>query len=251
MILFSFFDNFGMEEINSEGSLNEDKEYNNSYKYEDDDIREFNVLLLGESDVGKSCILYKLVENKFEESQQSTIGVDYRTKKTTIGNQPINVKIWDSSGQEKFKTITKMFYKDKQLFILVYSVTDKDSFKSLENWLEDVKNTNTNTNAMFLLVGNKIDEEKERAVTKKEGEAFAEKHGMRFVEVSAKTGANISDALFSPFIEKFLGEEKKNEEIPGKDNERDVSSKSLNSSFCDKCCSCCSCFKKSEDFWID
>jgi small GTP-binding protein len=234
-----------MKKTNNEGSLNEGSEYNASSDEENKNILEFKVVLLGDSGVGKTCILHRLVENTFEESQLSTIVVDFRTKEVTIGEQTINVRIWDSPGQDKFKSITKTLYANTQLFILVYSVTDKDSFESLGDWLEEIKNANSN--AKFLLVGNKIDVSKERKVTNDEGRNFANEHNMEFFEVSAKKGTNISDGFFTSLIKKFLEEEKKKKDFLSTGSKRDVASISLKSSFCDECCSCCPCFKSSED----
>jgi GTPase SAR1 family protein len=155
------------------------------------------------------------------------------------------VRIWDISGQSRYHSLTKNLYKQIHLIILVYSVTDKDSFNNLEGWLEEVKKVNQN--AKFLLVGNKIDyAENERAVTIKDGSNFANKHNMEFFVVSAKKGTYISDELFSPFIKKFLEEEKKKKDFSVNSSAK-IYGEKTNSSFRDECCSCCSCFKKSEE----
>ena len=248
MVLFSFFDNFGMEDTENEDSQNDDIGNKIFFEDEDENILNFNVLLLGESGVGKTCILLKYVSDSFDESQMPTLGVDFRSKKIEAGNQSINLTILDSGGQARFRSTTRQFYKEAMLVVLIFSFTDRDSFDNLENWLDEVKGSSQN--AKFLLVGNKIDVQgNKRKVTIEEGKKFANEHEMRFVEVSAKEGTNISDRLFIPFIKKFL--ENQNQigldPLANRKSKNSMGEKNTNSSFCDECCSCCPCSKNSEE----
>ena len=136
MILFSFFDNFGMKDTEYEVLQNEDKESGrNSEDEEEDSITELKVLLLGDSGVGKTCISLKLCDKSIDKDLQSTVGVDYHTKNFTIDNQTIKVMIWDSTGQYRFNNIIQTFITIDKFLLLVYSVTDRDSFERLEGWL--------------------------------------------------------------------------------------------------------------------
>ena len=226
MILFSFFDNFGMEEEEKINLQDENNEYNNSFDENDKIFPKLYVCFLGDSGVGKTCILHSLLGHPFNKSQESTIALVFSSINVTIDNQTASLLFWDCSGQERYRFMSQFRYEKSNLFVLVYSVTDKRSFESLGGWLDDVKKKNSD--AKFLLVGNKIDEPGEkRVVTEEEGKNFAEKNKMKFLEVSAKTGDNISVNLFVPFFNINL------EENTGK---KKVSFAN------DECCSCCPCF---------
>lgn len=154
----------------------------------------FKVLIIGNSSVGKSNILLRYTDNIFNDSFLPTIGVDFKIKNITVNNQKIKLNIWDTAGQERFKTITSTYYKGSHGIVLVYDITDKESFNNINNWVNEVKR-NAGTNITMLLVGNKCDMEIERAVTHKEGQDLANTMGISFLETSAKADTNIKEAF--------------------------------------------------------
>jgi len=156
----------------------------------------FKLLLIGDSGVGKSCLLLRFADDTYTESYISTIGVDFKIRTFDLSGKTIKLQMWDTAGQERFKTITSSYYKGAHGIILVYDITDKQSFKDVENWLAEVeKHANENVNK--LLVGNKSDLEQNRQVSYDEGKAFADSLGIRFLETSAKNSSNVENAFFT------------------------------------------------------
>eukprot|EP00742_Colponemidia_sp_Colp-10_P001459 GILJ01001569.1.p1 GENE.GILJ01001569.1~~GILJ01001569.1.p1 ORF type:complete len:206 (-),score=21.95 GILJ01001569.1:148-765(-) len=162
----------------------------------------FKLLLVGDTGVGKSSILLRFCDDKFDEHMQSTIGVDFKVKYMEVEGRRLKVTIWDTAGQERFRTLTSAYYRGAQGVILVYDVSRRETFESLEMWLKEVNIYSTNTDAVKLLVGNKIDMA-ERAVSKADGEAFARSHSMMFIETSAKTKVGIQQA-YEEVVRKIL-----------------------------------------------
>eukprot|EP00331_Platyophrya_macrostoma_P028589 CAMPEP_0176447920 /NCGR_PEP_ID=MMETSP0127-20121128/25395_1 /TAXON_ID=938130 /ORGANISM="Platyophrya macrostoma, Strain WH" /LENGTH=173 /DNA_ID=CAMNT_0017834611 /DNA_START=53 /DNA_END=574 /DNA_ORIENTATION=+ len=152
------------------------------------------VLPLGDSGVGKSSLIIRITDDTFSESYISTIGVDFKLKTLELEGQNIKFQLWDTAGQERFGTITAPYYKGAKIIILVFDLTDADSFKDLAGWHKQVQD-NTTEGVKLLLVGNKLDLESKRAVTKEEAIKFAEEIGAGYLEVSAKEGKNISEIL--------------------------------------------------------
>jgi len=154
----------------------------------------FKVLIIGNSSVGKSNILLRYTDNIFNDSFLPTIGVDFKIKNITVSGQKIKLNIWDTAGQERFKTITSTYYKGSHGIVLVYDITDKESFNNISNWVNEVKR-NAGTNITMLLVGNKCDMDADRAVTYKEGQDLANTMGISFLETSAKADINIKETF--------------------------------------------------------
>lgn len=154
----------------------------------------FKVLIIGNSSVGKSNILLRYTDNIFNDSFLPTIGVDFKIKNISVNNQRIKLNIWDTAGQERFKTITSTYYKGAHGIVLVYDITDRESFNNINNWVTEVKK-NAGNGVIMLLIGNKCDIEKDRAVTTKEGQDFASMLGISFLETSAKTDTNIKETF--------------------------------------------------------
>ena len=152
----------------------------------------FKYIIVGDSSVGKSNLLMKFAHNKFTEDYQATIGVEFGAKNIEIEQQIYRVQIWDTAGQENFRSITKAYYKNSVCAMVVYDITNDNSFKHVQNWIEDIRNQSSKT-VLIILVGNKIDLEDKRAVESKEAEDFANEKGFLFYEVSAKTGENVED----------------------------------------------------------
>jgi len=154
----------------------------------------FKILLIGDSSVGKSSILLRFTDDEFNEKQLSTIGVDFKVKYVTHGGRRLKLAIWDTAGQERFRTLTSSYYRGAQAIILVYDVCVPSSFENLKSWLEEVRKYSTNTDAVKMLVANKIDK-KNREVSRAEGESFAVSHSMMYIETSAKTKQGIQQAF--------------------------------------------------------
>ena len=152
----------------------------------------FKVLIIGDSSVGKSNILLRFSDNIFHETFLPTIGVDFKIKNLIVNDKNVKLNIWDTAGQERFKTITSAYYKGSHGVILVYDITDRDSFNNVSNWINESKKFAGN-NVVRILVGNKCDLNEGRKVTFKEGSEFAEREGMMFFEASAKAKINIDD----------------------------------------------------------
>ena len=154
------------------------------------------VIILGDSGVGKTSLMNQFVNKKFSNQYKATIGADFLTKEVMVDDRLVTMQIWDTAGQESFRSITRSYYRGAAGALLVYDVTRRDTFEHLASWLEDAKQ-HANPNMTIMLVGNKADLEHRRAVAKEEGAAFAEEHGLLFLETSAKTSANVEEAFIA------------------------------------------------------
>ena len=152
----------------------------------------FKYIIIGDPSVGKSNLLMKFAHNKFTEEYQATIGVEFGAKNITFNNQVYRIQIWDTAGQENFRSITRAYYKNSVCAMVVYDITSRDSFEHVQNWIDDIKNQSPKT-VLIILVGNKIDLDEDRAVSYDEGNEFATKNGIIFQETSAKTGVGIEE----------------------------------------------------------
>ncbi|KAL4387580.1 hypothetical protein GQ457_09G012040 [Hibiscus cannabinus] len=163
----------------------------------------FKLLMIGDSGVGKSSLLLSFTSDSFEELSP-TIGVDFKVKYINAGDKKLKLAIWDTAGQERFRTLTSSYYRGAQGVIMVYDVTRRETFTSLsEVWTKEVELYSTNQDCIKMLVGNKVDKESERVVTKKEGINFARECGCLFIECSAKTRANVQQC-FDELVTKIL-----------------------------------------------
>jgi Ras-related protein Rab-1A len=117
----------------------------------------FKVLVVGSSGVGKTCLLLRYTDSVYKESYSSTIGVDFKMKSVNVDGVPIKLQIWDTAGQERFRTITSSYYRNAHGIMLVFDITDRDTFRDLRGWMNEIK-SNTNTPVTILIVGNKVDE---------------------------------------------------------------------------------------------
>lgn len=175
----------------------------------------FKLLLIGNSAVGKSSILLRFSDNIFNESFLPTIGVDFKIKTFELQGRTVKLQIWDTAGQERFKTITSSYYKGAHGIILVYDITDRQSFKDIENWLAEVEKY-ASENVVKLLVGNKCDLESARQVKYEDGKELANSLGVKFIETSAKNSIHIEDAFYT-----MAGEIKANvQKTSGDDSKR-------------------------------
>ena len=149
-------------------------------------------IIIGEPSVGKSNLLMKFANNKFTEDYQATIGVEFGAKNITIDDQIFRIQLWDTAGQENFRSITRAYYKNSVCAMLVYDITNRSSFENLQDWLKDIISQSPKT-VLIILLGNKIDLKEKREVEFEEGEQFAQKNGLIFMETSAKTGEGVEE----------------------------------------------------------
>jgi len=163
------------------------------------------LLIIGESGVGKSSLLLRFTDDAFDPEQAATIGVDFKVKTVKVNGDKVKLAIWDTAGQERFRTLTPSYYRGGQGVIVVYDVTNRETFAKVENWLTELETYSTNLDLVKMLVGNKCDLESqgERAVSKEEGLKCARKHQMMFIEASAKTREGVACA-FEELVEKII-----------------------------------------------
>ena len=152
----------------------------------------FKYIIIGDAAVGKSNLLLRYAHGQFKPEYQLTIGVEFGAKNVEIRNKTYRIQIWDTAGQENFRSITRAYYKNSVCALVVYDISSRDSFNNVSTWIEDCKNQSPKTIYM-VLVGNKSDLEDRRQVSKEEGEELAGKYGLHFYETSAKTGDNVDD----------------------------------------------------------
>ena len=157
-------------------------------------------IIIGDPAVGKSNILLKYAHNKFTNEYQSTIGVEFGAKNLTIEGKVFRIQIWDTAGQENFRSITRAYYKNSVCALIVYDITNRSSFENIISWIEDCKGQSPKS-IFIILVGNKNDLENERQVSYEEGLEFAKNNNIVFFETSAKTGKNISELFQTSAIE--------------------------------------------------
>ena len=162
----------------------------------------YKVLLLGDSTVGKTCFLLRYCDKTFQEAHLSTIGLDYRLKTMTLqSGKNIKLQIWDTAGQDRFRAITKNYYKGANGIILIYDVTNRQSYENVKNWITQIREE-ANPNVVIYLAGNKVDvSEEEKVVKTEEGKKIAEEFNLPLYETSAKNGININ-RIFEELVEK-------------------------------------------------
>ena len=154
----------------------------------------FKVVLVGDSFVGKTNILSKYLKNEFHEESKATVGVEFGSKQFNIEGHSIKTQIWDTAGQERYKSITSAYYRGAKGAFVVYDITRKSSFESVEKWVNDL-NATGDKNITIVMIGNKCDLEDQRQITKEEGQEKATKLQVAFFETSALSGENVEKAF--------------------------------------------------------
>jgi len=154
----------------------------------------FKLLLIGDSGVGKSCLLLRFADDTYTESYISTIGVDFKIRTIDLDGKTIKLQIWDTAGQERFRTITSSYYRGAHGIIVVYDTTDLESFNNVKQWLHEIDRY-ASDNVNKLLVGNKSDLTSKRAVSFDQAKEFADSLGIEFIETSAKNSTNVEKAF--------------------------------------------------------
>ena len=156
----------------------------------------FKYIIIGDTGVGKSCLLLQFTDKRFQPVHDLTIGVEFGARMISVNDKSIKLQIWDTAGQESFRSITRSYYRGAAGALLVYDITRRDTFKHLGRWLEEARQ-HSQSNMIIMLIGNKNDLEHRRAVSTEEGKAFADEHGLVFMETSAKTAYNVERAFVS------------------------------------------------------
>ncbi|UJR15742.1 hypothetical protein I4U23_002677 [Adineta vaga] len=184
--------------------INEIKEdvHNNQYQ--------FKVMLLGDSGVGKTCLLVRFNDGAFlTGSFITTVGIDYRSKIVTLGDKKINLQIFDTAGQERYRSVTHSYYRDAHALLLLYDITSYSSFENISSWLSEIKEF-TQNDIIIMLIGNKVDKS-QRVVSREAGERLARDFQISFLETSAKTGQNVELAFMATaqaLLDKKINENK-------------------------------------------
>ena len=164
---------------------------------DDDDFEEserrINLMILGNSKVGKTCFILRYTDNIFQEVYLSTIGIDFKTKTEKVNNKQYKIYLYDTTGQEKYKSIALNIIKNAQGIILMYDITDRESFESIPEWIKSIKDAK-GSNFPMILLGNKLDKEDVRVIKEKEGKELADEYKIKYFETSNKTGINIQEA---------------------------------------------------------
>ena len=175
---------------NSYSSISKEKSYSSKHY---DDL--FKLVIIGDSGVGKSCILLRFADDTFTENYYSTIGVDFRFKCVDIGERKCKLQIWDTAGQERFKTVTSAYYRGADGIIIVFDQTDKESFNNIQHWIEDISRYSTDEPAK-IIIANKDDMAEEKKIVKNEDiNELEKKTGLEVIKTSAKTGDNVEYAF--------------------------------------------------------
>jgi len=155
----------------------------------------FKLLLIGDSGVGKTCILYRFSDDAFNTTFISTIGIDFKIKTIELRGKKIKLQIWDTAGQERFHTITTSYYRGAMGIMLVYDITNAKSFDNIARWLRNI-DEHASEDVIKMLLGNKCDMSDRRVVSKECGERIAIEHQIRFLETSAKANIHIDKAFY-------------------------------------------------------
>ena len=175
-----------------------------------------SILLLGDTCVGKTCLISRYANGVFKEDYIATVGVDFVSKQEIINDKNINVKLWDTAGQERFKALTPNYFRNAEGVVLAYDVTNSESFENLKFWINSIKSNLGEKNIFIpiIIIGNKIDMEDMRDITKEDASKFAKENNYKYFETSAKTGEGVDEAI-RDLVNQVLANSDKNEAAKG------------------------------------
>ena len=156
----------------------------------------YKIVLVGDSGVGKTNLLLRYLKNKFDQNSKATVGVEFGSKNITIDNSIVKAQVWDTAGQERYRSITSAYYKGSHGALVVYDVTKIESFNNVDKWISDLRN-NTDEKLVIMLIGNKIDLDKERTVKTEEGQEKSNENELAYIETSALDSRNVEKAFES------------------------------------------------------
>ncbi|KAK4475486.1 hypothetical protein MN116_002535 [Schistosoma mekongi] len=165
-------------------------------------ITKAKCVFLGEHGVGKTCIILRFMHETFDPAYHATIGIDFVSKTLCFNEKSVRLQLWDTAGQERFRSLIPSYIKDSSVAIVVYDVTNRDSFIKASDWIREIR-TERSSKTLVFLVGNKVDLEDERVVSAEEAAEKAEKENLFFVETSAKTDFQIQK-LFDEVVEEIV-----------------------------------------------
>jgi small GTP-binding protein len=169
------------------------------------------IVIVGASGVGKTALLQQLTDGSFSPQVQSTVGVEFKSWLINDGDGQIKLNIWDTAGQERFRSVAKAYFRGAVGALLVYAVDDEETFSELDSWLNDLHQFAT-PNMVILLIGNKSDLNDARQVTQSQAVTFSERHGLEYLETSAKSGDNVTEAFVR--LSQTITDKVKKGEIP-------------------------------------
>ena len=170
-----------------------------------------SILLLGDTSVGKTCLISRYANGVFREDYIQTVGIDYVSKQEIINDKNINIKLWDTAGQERFKALTPTYLRGAEGIVLVYDVTNLESFESLKFWIESLKSNLGENSLPIVINGNKIDLD-DRDVSSEDAKKFAQSNNFKYFETSAKSGIGV-DELFREIVNQILEKKDKTEDV--------------------------------------
>jgi len=167
----------------------------------------FKIVLIGDTSVGKSCLLTRFADDQFSESYVTTIGVDFRFKTMIVCDKITKVQVWDTAGQERYRSITNAYYRGAEAIMIVFDVTNKDSFTHIQDWMEEI--TKYTGKDVVIIVGANKSDLNDKQIKKEEMEEFVKKKGIKIFECSAKTGEGVENA-FKHMVETLIKKNDKN-----------------------------------------
>ncbi|CAG8565750.1 2458_t:CDS:2, partial [Cetraspora pellucida] len=182
-----------------------------------------------------SCLLLQFTDKRFQPAHDLTIGVEFGARFVEVEGKKIKLQIWDTAGQESFRSITRSYYRGAAGALLVYDITRRETFEHLLIWLEDARQ-HSNSDTTIMLIGNKSDLEAKRVVSYAEGEAFARQHGLFFMETSAKTAENVEDDIYEKIKQGVFDVTNEGTGIKVGGNSHSGSSLPLNGNAANNCC---------------
>lgn len=194
----------------------------------------FKLLLIGDSGVGKTSILFRFSDDAFTPTFISTIGIDFKIKTIELGGKKIKLQIWDTAGQERFHTITTSYYRGAMGIMLVYDITNPKSFDNIQKWLRNI-DEHANEDVEKMIVGNKCDMDDRRIIPKERGESIAREHGIRFMETSASSNINV-DKAFLELAKAILDNQTADQEKQENNDRVNIGRSDPRNTLTSKCC---------------